>query len=70
MEKLSKQMEKLGLKNQGVQATLGKSEKTIHREMAESKRNLLELYKITTRVTEGIDKFEKAIKFKKAVELK
>ena len=38
--------------------------------MTESKKNLLELYKISTRVNENIDKFEKSIKFKKQIELK
>ena len=35
--------------------------------MAESKRNLLEIYKITTRVNEHIERFEKTIKFKKQI---
>ncbi len=35
--------------------------------MAESKRNLLQLYKVSTRVSENIDKFEKSIKFKKQI---
>ena len=38
--------------------------------MAESKKNLLELYRVSTRVVENMEKFEKTIKFKKQVETK
>ena len=58
------------MKNQGVQVSIGKSEKAIHREIAESKRNLLELYKISTRVSENMEKFEKSMKFKKQIEVR